>query len=165
MTRRTVGRPVTAMVVRLVIGADRIVRTNGCPVQRTHRIGRSASQSRRDRRACPARRPSPYRSGCRSARVRRRAPGQRIYPFLEGAGRISAIQRDLGHQRVCQAMEKDVGRAGIVWRVSANFFRHCTIALVQHFMTRLRGGCASHCAIDDLVKVNEDAFSELLDRR
>ncbi|ESY81893.1 hypothetical protein X740_07970 [Mesorhizobium sp. LNHC221B00] len=166
MTGCAVGCAITASVVRFVIRANGIVRTDSKAIQRTSKnLGKpGSSRDEATQRSLGA-------GACRvdedAATIDLAASltRERVDPLFQRACRIAAIQGDLGHESMGNAVKQDVWRPWIRRRVACKSLLPMIIAN-QEFLISVRSRRVQQPALyRSLVKVNENALSKLLDRR
>ena len=110
------GRSISAPVIRFVIGANRIIGANPQALQGTVEDMRKSGSSCDE----AAERPLGTRGGSvdQYATAIEIAPsaraGQGVNPLFQRARRIPALHGDFRHQCMRNAMQQDVGSAGIL---------------------------------------------------
>ena len=149
---------------RFVIGADRIVRTQFEPLQSCVQDAPERS-GRRNEAAEGALVPGGRRVDQDTKAAGRSEPGripQRIDALLQGAGRIAAFERDLGHQRVREPVQHRVGGSAVIKRRVVLAFpqQEARKELGRVIPDGIAGKPFGHRR---LVKLDEEAFPKLLD--
>ena len=157
------GGTVAAAVVGLVVGADWIVGADGGALQCTAKNMRKAGHGPHQA-AQGALRPRGGGVDQDAEAARRSAnAGQGIDTLLERARRIAAVERDLRHQRMREAVQQNVRRPRVVWRLVRESSAPMSIAAEELVVTLSRCSLLEPFRNGGLVEVDEDTLAELLD--
>src|SRR6516165_5503296 len=91
--------------------------------------------------------------------------GQGVNPLFQRARRIPALHGDFRHQCMRNAMQQDVGSAGILGRLASKALLPMAITSEELPIALLRGLLLQPARNGFFVKMNEDSLTELLDSR
>ena len=161
MAGRAAQRAFVAMCVRIMLGADRVAAAQRQPVQRPlgdrtqpgqHR-GQPAQRALRARRRGVEQQPEPLPL----------VIDDRVQPLLQRGRRISAIQRDLVHQRVGKAVHRVIGEGWKAQLVAVSLVRPPPVMSAQQHVAAGRHRRPRQPGPDGVrVEAKEDAFAQLL---